>query len=275
MATESPIIVASRARMSPRTRARVSRFIQYGILIALVVVAALTIDWGRIGTQVFDPKVAWAMLPRLPHTLGNTLLYTFSAFVIGLSGGTLLALMKLSSVGPYRWIATAYAEFFRGIPALLVVLTIGFAVPLAFNVKIPGITLKVALALGCVSAAYISETVRAGLQAVPKGQVEAARSLGMSHGKAMLTVVIPQAFRIVLPPLTNEFIMLTKDTSLVYLLGLTASEYELTKLGGDALNSAQGGLTGLFVAGATYLVITIPLGLVARHMEKGVRGEEG
>ena len=76
---------------------------------------------------------------------------------------------------------------------------------------------KVALALGLVGAAYMAETIRAGIQAVPKGQMEAARSLGMSHGRAMVSIVIPQAFRIILPPLTNELVLLFKDSSLVLL----------------------------------------------------------
>ena len=81
----------------------------------------------------------------------------------------------------------------------------------------------VTLALGLVGGAYMAETIRAGIQAVPKGQMEAARSLGMSHGRAMISVVVPQAFRIILPPLTNELILLTKDSSLVYILGLSLS----------------------------------------------------
>ena len=92
------------------------------------------------------------------------------------------------------------------------------------------------LALGLVGGAYMAETIRAGIQAVPKGQTEAARSLGMSQTWAMVSIVIPQAFRIILPPLTNELILLTKDSSLVYLLGLSAASAELTKFGRDALN---------------------------------------
>ena len=80
------------------------------------------------------------------------------------------------------------------------------------------------LALGLVGAAYMAETIRAGIQAVPKGQMEAARSLGMPQGRAMISIVIPQAFRIILPPLTNELILLTKDSSLVYVLGLALTD---------------------------------------------------
>jgi polar amino acid transport system permease protein len=264
----APPVPPPRVKLSPRKRAKISRGVQYAVLLAAIVALALVMDWERIADQMFNPQVAVDLLPKLPRAFLNTVLYTAGAFAVGMSGGTVLALMKMSSVGPYRWIATAYAEFFRGIPALLVVLTVGFAIPIAFGIKIPGIMLKISLALGAVSAAYISETLRAGLQAVPKGQTEAARSLGMSHAAALGAVVVPQAFRIVLPPLTNEFIMLTKDTSLVYLLGLATADFELTKIGGNALNEATGGLTGLFVAGALYLLITLPLGFVVRRLEK-------
>jgi polar amino acid transport system permease protein len=254
-------------RRSPRRRAQISRGIQYTVLLALVAVLALVTDWARLGTSFVNLSVAADLLPTLGGALLNTVRYTIAAFAVGISLGTLLALMKLSSVRPYRWIATVYIEFFRGIPALLVVVAFGYAVPTAFGVNIPSITVKAALALGMVAAAYIAETLRAGIEAVPKGQVEAARSLGMSHTRTLVTVVIPQAFRIVLPPMTNELILLTKDTSLIYLLGLTTAQFDLTKVGRDALSTAQGGLTALFVVGAVYLIITIPLGLLARRLE--------
>lgn len=257
-----------RRRMSPRRRARVARGIQYAVLLAAALALVLSTDWSRVGSSFFNPDAARPMLHTVPAALRNTLVYTVGAFAVGLSLGTLLALMKLSTVRPYRWIATLYIEFFRGIPALLVVVAFGYAVPVALGVRIDSVITKAALALGMVSAAYIAETLRAGIQAVPRGQVEAARSLGMSHTRTLMTVVIPQAFRIVLPPMTNEIILLTKDTSLIFLLGLTAAEYDLTKIGREALVNATGGLTGLFVAGAGYLLITIPLGLLARWLER-------
>ena len=174
--------------------------------------------------------------------------------------------MKISSVGPYRWISTLYIEFFRGVPALLVFIALGYGIPYAFGMRMDTY-LTVMLALGIVSSAYIAETLRAGLQAVPKGQYEAARSLGMTHSRAMITIVIPQAFRIILPPLTNEIILMTKDSSLIYLLGLAASQYELTKFGREAITAPDAGLTPLVVAGACYLVITVPLGILARKFE--------
>lgn len=266
-ATSATVSVASK-RMSPRKRAKISQAIQYSILGIAVVIFALVADWERIKTNLFNVSVAKDLLPQLPAAGLNTIKYTVAAFALGLTVGVILALMRLSSVALYRWIATIYVEFFRGIPALLVVFTVGFAIPVAFGVAIDSITLKAALALGVVSSAYIAETLRAGIQAVPKGQIEAARSLGMSSTRTTITVILPQAFRIVLPPMTNEIILLTKDTSLIYLLGLSAANYDLTKIGRDALNSGAGGLTGLFVIGAAYLCITIPLGFLARWLEK-------
>jgi polar amino acid transport system permease protein len=224
-------------------------------------------DWPKISKAFFNLDAVVSQFPGIiVVALKNTLIYTVLSFLVGVSGGLLLALMKLSPVGPYRWLATIYIEFFRGVPALLVFIAFGFGIPTAFGIRFD-VYVTVMLALGMVAAAYIAETLRAGLQAVPKGQMEAARSLGMPQWRAMVTIVIPQAFRIVLPPLTNEIILLTKDSSLVYLLGLAASQYELTKFGRDGITQPNAGLTPLVVAGACYLVITIPLGILARRFE--------
>lgn len=253
--------------MTARQRAKVSLYVQIGIFAVAVAALVLATDWKTIGNSVLNFGKIGPMFPDIFLVgLKNTLIYTFLGFVVGLSGGLLLALMKLSSFPLYRWIATGYIEFFRGVPALLVFIAFGYGVPLAFGVQW-NVTVVVMISLGMVSAAYIAETLRAGLQAVPKGQLEAARSLGMPQWRAMISIVIPQAFRIVLPPLTNEIILLTKDSSLIYVLGLTASQYELTKFGRDGISSLGAGLTPLLVAGAFYLVITIPLSLLARKFE--------
>jgi polar amino acid transport system permease protein len=112
----------------------------------------------------------------------------------------------------------------------------------------------------------MAETIRAGIQAVPKGQVEAARSLGMPSGVATRKIVLPQAFRIITPPLTNELILLVKDSSLVYILGLSRTAFELTKYGRDIANT-NANLTPLVIAGFCYLLITLPLSMVVRRME--------
>ncbi|MFG2171314.1 amino acid ABC transporter permease [Streptomyces niveus] len=252
--------------MTRRQRTRLVRSAQYAVLGVVLVVIAQAADWGEIRRAFFDVEVAKAQFPEIITTaLVNTVIYTLLGFGFGLALGLLLALMRLSQVPPYRWLAIVYIEFFRGIPALLVFIALGFGVPLAFQVALNQYV-TVMLALGLVGAAYMAETIRAGIQAVPKGQTEAARSLGMSQGRAMVSIVIPQALRIVLPPLTNELILLTKDSSLVYLLGLSLSQYELAKFGRDALNQNRS-LTPILIAGLCYLVITLPLGHLVRRLE--------
>ncbi|MBO0594214.1 amino acid ABC transporter permease [Nesterenkonia sp. E16_7] len=253
--------------MTTRDRARLSLGIQAGIFLAVVIVLAILIDWTAIRSSFFAVESIGPMFPEI-ITVGlfNTVQYTVVGFVFGLLGGTLLALMRMSSFPVYRWVATAYIEFFRGIPAILVFIALGFGASLAFGWNLS--TLQIAgSALAIVASAYIAETLRAGLQAVPKGQLEAARALGMPAWRAMVTIQIPQAFRIVLPPLTNEAILLTKDSSLIFVVGMAGGAAELTKMGRDGINIYQAGLTPLVVAGFCYLLLTVPLSLLARRME--------
>ena len=268
--------------MSPRKRAMIVRIVQYAVFAVVVVVVVAIANWPQIGSVFFRPKMIDAtvtrfimlapgssdrMVPALLLALGNTLAYSIGAFIIGLLLGTVLALMKLSSIGPYRWVSTLYTEIFRGLPALVILMMFGF-LPLAF----PGLILPldpygtVWMALGMVYAAYMSETIRAGIQAVPVGQVEAARTLGMPAGMAMRRIVLPQAFRIITPPLTNDLIALVKDSSLVYVLGLSVQGFELTRYGRDITNT-NANLTPLVVAGLCYLLVTVPLGFLVRRME--------
>ena len=254
--------------LTTRDRARLSLGIQVGLFVALAIALLVIIDWGSIQRSFFDVERVGPMFPEiLTVGLVNTLQYTAVGFLLGLLGGTLLALMKLSSFPVYRWLATAYIEFFRGIPAILVFLALGFGVSIAFGWNLSSLQIA-GSALGLVASAYIAETLRAGLQAVPKGQVEAARALGMPAWRSMMTIQIPQAFRIVLPPLTNEAILLTKDSSLIFVVGLTAGAAELTKFGRDGINIYQAGLTPLVAAGVCYLLITVPLSMLARRMEQ-------
>lgn len=255
--------------MTASQRRRTSQIIQIAIFVVAIAVLAFTINWGSFANAFLQFDKAAKLFPGILTTgLVNTLTYTVVSFIFGLALGMILALMKMASFAPYRWIATGYIEFFRGIPALLVLITFGYGIPAAFGgVQFPFVVV-VMLSLGLVSAAYMAETLRAGLQAVPKGQLEAARSLGMPQWQAMVTIIIPQAFKIVLPPLTNELILLTKDTSLVSVLGMTVAQYELTKMGRDGILSLGGGITPLLVAGLMYMVITVPLSLLARWFEK-------
>ncbi|KAA9376461.1 amino acid ABC transporter permease [Microbispora cellulosiformans] len=265
---EAPSPAEPRKGLSPRRRQRISRGVQYALLVVVVVVLAALADWGAIRQSFLNLDVAREGLPDLfTVALRNTVIYTLSGFVLGFVLGLVLALMRLSTVAPYRWLSTIYIEIFRGLPMLLIFLMIG-SLRLAFpNFDIPGgVYGNAALGLGLVSAAYMAENFRAGIQAVPKGQLEAARSLGMPHMRAMVSIIIPQAIRIVLPPLTNQLVSLLKDSSLVLILGVTAAQVELAKFGNDQ-SSTFANPTPILVTGLTYLLITIPLGYVARRLE--------
>ena len=239
----------------------------YGALVLVALVLALTVDWPSVQRNFFNLEVAASLFPEIVTIAAkNTVVYTIIAFTGGLAMGLGLALMKMSSVGPYRWLATAYIEFFRGLPALLTIFLFAFGLPIAFRFRANPINLALA-ALMFVAAAYMAETLRAGIEAVPKGQVEAARSLGMSQSRAMVSIVIPQAFRIIIPPLTNEAVLLIKDTSLLVFAGSQPVQEELTKFARDGLNS-NSNATPLIVGGLLYLAVTLPMTQLVAALER-------
>ncbi|MFP5309273.1 MAG: amino acid ABC transporter permease [Actinomycetes bacterium] len=258
-------------RLLTRTqRTRLFRGTLYLLLVLLTVVLGLAVDWAAVQRAFFNPDVALETMPlMITRAARNTVIYTVGSFVIGLFLGLLLALMKLSPVAPYRWIATAYIEFFRGLPAILTIFLVGFSLPIAFDgVRVPfGTPGSGTLALGLVAAAYMAETIRAGIQAVPRGQVEAARSLGMSQGRAMASIVLPQAFRIIVPPLTNEVVLLIKDTSLFFVIGFQIQQKDIFTFSRDiATNNFNA--TPLIVGGFVYLAITLPLTRLVAALER-------
>jgi polar amino acid transport system permease protein len=255
--------------MHHRTRQKLIRGVLYGVFVVAIAALGLFADWDTLLRLFFNPQIAADMFPEvITIAAKNTVVYTFLAFAFGLVFGLLLALMKMSPVAPYRALATGYIELFRGLPALVTLLLVGFAIPIAFGTRIPGGLLGAAtVGLGIVAAAYMAETIRAGIQAVPKGQIEAARSLGMSQFWAMTSIVIPQAFRIIIPPLTNELVLLIKDTSLLFVLGSTPFTKELTKFGRDIVNNRVNG-TPITVIALVYLAITLPLTRVVAALEK-------
>ncbi|WP_433138786.1 amino acid ABC transporter permease [Actinomadura nitritigenes] len=276
MTAEQVTSVAAPGGLSRRARRRASLGGQYGLFIVVVVLIAALANWHQLHTNFANWRVAKALFPDVITVgLRNTATYTAVGFGIGLVLGLVIALMRLSPVLPYRWFATAYIEIFRGLPLLLIFIFVGVGVPLAFpGTNIPGGAVgQAGLALGLAAAAYMAETIRAGIEAVPRGQLEAARSLGMSQGRAMRSIILPQAFRIIIPPLTNELVLLCKDSSLVLFLGITLEQRELTKFGRD-LAGQQGNTTPIIVAGICYLIITIPLSLLARRLEARQRREQ-
>jgi polar amino acid transport system permease protein len=256
-------------RLTRRQRRRLILGGEYGLVVVAVILLASLANWSSLKTNFAEWRIARHLFPQIiTVALRNTAIFTLSGFVLGLAAGLVLALMRLSSVPPYRWFALGYIEVFRGLPALLIFIFVGTGIPLAFpGTEFPGgVYGQAAVALGLVSAAYIAETMRAGIEAVPRGQMEAARTLGMSHGRAMRSIIIPQALRIVIPPLTNELVLLLKDSSLALYLGVTLQQRELTKFANDAA-SQQGNSTPIIVAAIGYLIITIPLSYLARRLE--------
>jgi polar amino acid transport system permease protein len=210
--------------------------------------------------EFFDLEVIADMFPGLvTEAMKNTLVFTFFSFTGGIAFGLVLALMRLSRTRLLRWPAAVYIDVLRGLPALLTIVFIGFGLPIATGIRFPFPEYTPGcLALSLVYGAYIAETLRAGIEAVPKGQMEAARSLGMPHRTAMRRVIVPQAFHIVIPPLTNELLALFKDTSLLAVLGTMAGGKEILKFARD-LVSTRANTSPLVAGGLAYLVITLPL----------------
>jgi polar amino acid transport system permease protein len=252
-----------------RERQRLVRGVLYVLFVAAIAALVWIADWSRIQTMFFNTEIAAAMFPNVVTIAAkNTVIYTAVAFVFGLLFGLVLALMRLSPIAPYRWVATIYIEIFRALPALLTIFLFAFGVPIAFGWRPPGgVTGAGVVGLIVVAAAYMAETIRAGIEAVPKGQIEAARSLGMSTTWAMVSIVLPQAFRIVIPPLTNELVLLIKDTSLLAFAGATVASRELLGFARVEL-FAYGNPTPLIVAGALYAAITVPLTQLVQVLER-------
>ena len=251
-----------------RQKARLVRVAVYAVTLALVAVVVVATDWGRVQRAFFQWDVFTDQFPEiLTRAARNTLIFTFFGFAIGLTLGLVLALMRLSPFRAYRWFATVVIEVLRGLPAMITIILIGYALPIALDIRVPGTYGPGSLALGLVTAAYLAETIRAGIEAVPRGQSEAARSLGMGGAAAMSWIVLPQAFRIVIPPLTNEFVILIKDTALLFVLGTTEDTRELTKFARDGVLDTFN-ITPLFVVGLVYLIITIPMTQAVAALER-------
>lgn len=260
--------------MKRSTKRRLRQGGLYAVLLGAIALILLTVDGQAVRDNFWSAGANENWHDLIFIGAKNTIIYTAIAFSLGLALALVLALMKLSSVAPYRWLATAYIELFRGLPALLTILLMAFGVPIAFDWRPPGgLAGAGVVGLVIVAAAYMAETLRAGIQAVPKGQVEAARSLGMSSGATYVKVVIPQAFRLIIPPLTNEFVLLVKDTSLLAIVGATLDSRELINVARDLTGSGvtAGTSTALTQVGILYLVITLPLTQLVAWLEKRQR----
>lgn len=219
----------------------------------------------------FDVHLIAHTLPSLLRTgLPNTILLAVFQSLIGLALGLIIAICLLSH---YRWLHPVcrwYIDILRGLPHILTIYVVGQGLPLAGLAFFGNNTYAYAgLAIGLIESAYMAEILRAGLQSVDKGQVQAARSLGMSSAQALRYIVLPQGIRRVLPPLTGQFILVIKGTALVFLLGLTSGQRELFSIAQDsAVNNAN--LSPLTAAGLIYLALTIPMTRVVNAWERRI-----
>jgi len=215
------------------------------------------------------------MLVVVPEILGyglwNTLLLAAAATVVGIVIGLGLAALAVSRSRTLRVLSGIYTDVFRGLPAILTILVLGQGLAPLFNPITKGNPYPLGiLALGLIAGAYIGEIFRSGIQSIDKGQLEAARALGMGYGPAMRLIVIPQGIRRVLPALVNQFIAIVKDSSLVYFLGLVTSQRELFRVGQDAAVT-YANLSPLVTAGIFYLLITVPLTHLVNVIDRRLR----
>ena len=185
-----------------------------------------------------------------------------SSLVLGLPFGLCLALARVQSNRVVSAPAAIYVEVMRGTPLLVQILFVYFVLP-SVGVNLPAYTSGI-LALTLNAAAYISEVIRAGILSIDAGQMEAARALGMSYWQAMRRIILPQTFRRVVPPLTNEGIALLKDSSLVSVIGLT----ELARTGQELASRYAAPLTIWPLVALLYLALTFPLTRVAEYLER-------
>ena len=215
---------------------------------------------------MFDFELVWPSVPYIFKGIGVTLQIVAGATVLGLILGILLSLCKIGKITPLRWIANFYTSIFRGTPLVLQLMIIYFAFPQMTGIIIDPMPAAI-LAFGLNSAAYISEIIRAGINAVDKGQMEAAKALGIPYGKMMKDIILPQAMKNILPSLMNEFITLNKESAIVTVVGALDIMRRAYIVGGDTYRY----LEPLLVAGAIYYVMTLVLTFLGAMLEKRMR----
>ncbi|PAK41936.1 amino acid ABC transporter permease [Peribacillus simplex] len=187
----------------------------------------------------------------------NTIMSSLVALVSSLILGVLIAIMRIAPIKPLNWLGTAYVEFIRNIPLLII--TFFFFLGLKLSGLYAG-----TLALTIYTSSFIAEAIRAGILSVPKGQMEAARSSGLTYGQAMRLVILPQAVKIVIPPLGNQFINLVKNSSILAVVAGLDLMYH-----GDLISSRTFVVFDVYIfVAAFYLILTIPLSVGVGYLEK-------
>ena len=213
--------------------------------------------------------LTYSLTKEIEYGLVNTIKLSIIAYLVGLCIGLIMGIGRTSSNRIFRTAASVYVEGVRGLPLLLQLLFVFFGLPFLIS-DLTGQQINIDVFTSCIialsvnSGAYMGEIFKAGIEAVNKGQTEAARSLGLSHNQALRYIILPQAFKIVLPALGNEFIALIKDSSIGLVISYTELTMEAKLIGVEYYNT----FSPLLAAGIVYLCLTIPLGKAVQYMEK-------
>lgn len=215
--------------------------------------------------RVIDFQLIWQSIPALLRGAGLSLQIAFVATLLGVFVGTVLALGESSKRWWVRLPVTIYVTLFRGTPMLVQILFVFYVLP-QFGFMISPFW-AASIAIGLNSGAYISQTIRAGINAVSKGQVEAAATLGFSHLMTMRYIVLPQAFKNALPSLGNELVTLVKDSSLASIIGVM----ELSKQGSIIRSHTYDAFSILLMVSVFYLIMTATLSFAMKRLEGALK----
>ena len=207
--------------------------------------------------------------PLLLLGAGVTVEITAMSVAVGIVIGLFVGIARIGSIRPLALLANVYVDFFRGTPLLVQIFLVYFAVPVLTGQRMDPFVAAVS-ACGINSGAYIAEIFRAGIESVDKGQMEAGRSLGMTWVQTMRYIIVPQAFKRVIPPLGNEFIALLKDSSLVSVIGFE----ELTRRGQLIIARTYGSLEIWLSVAIIYLAMTITISRFVAYLEKRCKIKE-
>lgn len=213
----------------------------------------------------FDATIFLDTLPSLAWGALTTAKLAAMSALLGLVVGVLGGLARVSRHKPLRALAFAYVTLIRGLPLLVILLFMYYGLP-SVGVLLPA-TVVAVLALALTNGAYVTEIVRGGIESIDRGQMRAARSLGMSYAMAMRRIVLPQALRRVLPPLTNESITLLKNTALVSVIAIS----DLLRAGVDAMTWKANTFSPFAGVALLYLVLTLPLLALNGWLERRYR----
>lgn len=249
-------IAAADARR--RLRFRIVFAVTWAVCIGAFVLWLLSIDR-------FDPAFIGKQMPYILGGAPLTVFISLVSILLAIGLAVLGALGRLSTFGPIYALASLYVSVVRGTPLILQIIFVFIALPqlVPQASQIPAIALGIA-ALGFNYGAYMTEIFRAGIQAVPGGQREAALALGMSERRIMFRVVLPQAVRIVTPPMGNEFIAMIKDSALVYVIGVQELLWRARTVGTANFR----GLEMLLTAAAVYWILTVILSFFQERLEQ-------